>query len=1045
MHNRRWIHILTLILLPVVTFAQGGSTLGSEITKMLPNPAPLAPNAAAIAKYGDYPVSHYTGVPDISIPLYEVKSGSLSIPITLSYHAGGIKYTDQASWVGLGWSLSAGGQVTRQAYGKPDEQFYYHNPFPTSVDICDYAYKSDLANGNKDAQPDLFSYTYPGKSGKFMLTQDTAGVARDYFLIPYEPIKIRDEDYSEAFNWFEITDEAGVVYRFGRDANNVVAADATTDGRGGTYTSAWHLMNMAAPNANDNISISYQDIGMTSTTDINQSFSIVDMCNSFDAEGSCTPNSQPMVSTQNISTTSFQHGPHEILFEGGKVEFIPGGFRSDLLQAKSLAEIKIYGEVRGAYLLKKSIKFVYSYFTNSNGSINLRLKLDGIQMLDASGNVVNQYLFSYFTDTFSWDAPFNSLRRDLWGFYNGATSNTNLIPVMSVNYNPGAGGSSNISIGGAVDRNANITYLKEGVLKKIQFPTGGYTEFDFEEHKYYDGASKSVGGLRVTKITSDDGTGQSPIVKTYKYGLAESGFGEKTFSDRLSHFTNEVTINHRPTSGGEYGYTNRTRTFFSSSMLAMEGNEGSPVLYPSVTEYSGTSTTNIGKTVYEYDGGSFTNPDTDQGIMNSGKTFRSSKSWMRGKLTKKSVYNAAGSLLSKTEIGYQTFQWINKEIGYISAKRIIYTGLYEPGTGQFQHPCLPPNEGYDGAEYLAVPLSQATGAIRQAAVAETVYPEGDSLKFVRTVTATAYDPTYLQPTSVSKSVSNSIDKLITKLKYPFSYTYNNSETGNAKALRLLKEKNIISTPVEQYVLRENSGVISGHVSTFMENPANTSQLVPETIYVLESATPATESSTYTELVSNALSINALFKKRVRLSHTAQGNVKDILRVDNDGDANDMPVTYVWGYNNTHPVAEVKNAGNTEVLVQNFEDIAATAGSAHTGAQYYAGDYTVSFTMPNARSYTIDYWYLQTTWKYIRKTYTGTSMVLNEGGAIDDVRIYPQDALITTWTHDPVYGPTSAIDSNGRTQFYTYDSYGRLQLISDTDQNVVKGYDYHYKN
>jgi YD repeat-containing protein len=72
------------------------------------------------------------------------------------------------------------------------------------------------------------------------------------------------------------------------------------------------------------------------------------------------------------------------------------------------------------------------------------------------------------------------------------------------------------------------------------------------------------------------------------------------------------------------------------------------------------------------------------------------------------------------------------------------------------------------------------------------------------------------------------------------------------------------------------------------------------------------------------------------------------------------------------------------------------------------------------------------------------MTMNEGVAIDDVRIYPADALPVTWTHDPVNGMTSAIDPNGRTQFYTYDSYGRLQLVSDTEKNVVKGYKYHYK-
>jgi len=53
----------------------------------MPQPVPASPNVAALAKFGDYQVSHFTGLPEISIPIFEVKNGSLSIPITLSYHA----------------------------------------------------------------------------------------------------------------------------------------------------------------------------------------------------------------------------------------------------------------------------------------------------------------------------------------------------------------------------------------------------------------------------------------------------------------------------------------------------------------------------------------------------------------------------------------------------------------------------------------------------------------------------------------------------------------------------------------------------------------------------------------------------------------------------------------------------------------------------------------------------------------------------------------------------------------------------------------------
>src|SRR5262245_40303503 len=70
---------------------------------------PPSPTAEAIAKFGEIPVSPYTGIANISIPLYEVKNKELTVPITLAYHSGGVKVEEEASWVGLGWSLLSGG------------------------------------------------------------------------------------------------------------------------------------------------------------------------------------------------------------------------------------------------------------------------------------------------------------------------------------------------------------------------------------------------------------------------------------------------------------------------------------------------------------------------------------------------------------------------------------------------------------------------------------------------------------------------------------------------------------------------------------------------------------------------------------------------------------------------------------------------------------------------------------------------------------------------------------------------------------------------
>src|SRR2546423_9520053 len=81
-----------------------------------------SPTAASLGKYADIPIHYHTGIPEISIPIYTVKSGVLELPISLSYHAGGLKVLEPSSWVGAGWALNAGGVIARTVMGAPDER-----------------------------------------------------------------------------------------------------------------------------------------------------------------------------------------------------------------------------------------------------------------------------------------------------------------------------------------------------------------------------------------------------------------------------------------------------------------------------------------------------------------------------------------------------------------------------------------------------------------------------------------------------------------------------------------------------------------------------------------------------------------------------------------------------------------------------------------------------------------------------------------------------------------------------------------------------------
>ena len=94
---------ITLLVLIIFQISLIGQT--STPPNFPESVVPPSPNAAALGKYGDIPVSLYTGTPNISVPLYNLKSKKMSVPVSLSYHASGIKVDDVASNVGLGWSL----------------------------------------------------------------------------------------------------------------------------------------------------------------------------------------------------------------------------------------------------------------------------------------------------------------------------------------------------------------------------------------------------------------------------------------------------------------------------------------------------------------------------------------------------------------------------------------------------------------------------------------------------------------------------------------------------------------------------------------------------------------------------------------------------------------------------------------------------------------------------------------------------------------------------------------------------------------------------
>ncbi|MGZ5192165.1 MAG: hypothetical protein ACXWCZ_14240, partial [Flavisolibacter sp.] len=67
------------------------------------------------------------------------------------------------------------------------------------------------------------------------------------------------------------------------------------------------------------------------------------------------------------------------------------------------------------------------------------------------------------------------------------------------------------------------------------------------------------------------------------------------------------------------------------------------------------------------------------------------------------------------------------------------------------------------------------------------------------------------------------------------------------------------------------------------------------------------------------------------------------------------------------------------------------------------------------------------------------------GAIDELRLHPQSAHMSTYSYLPLIGMNTESDANNRITYYEYDEFGRLKLIRNEDQNILKVFEYKFSS
>jgi hypothetical protein len=574
-------------------------------------PKPVSPEAATQNRQQDIPVSLYTGTAQVGLPIYTFQEGAISIPIGLSYNASGIKQGEPASWCGLGWSLSAGGQISRMVNGMPDEGVAYAAANAAGLNHSKGYYQVGWNSDNvrDDHEPDVFVLNLNGASYKFGF-----GENRKIHLFNKADVKItpviKRNPYNTNVYWFsgwEVITADGTKYNFGSLTTGPSdlweytvskefgegAPSTTTDDQFKLNPSAWYLQRITSAQGqmvNFNYWYSKHSFWQLAENEVDgiaggAQPSIVQKINRVYVAAPVLRS----IEGQNTQVYFFKEGginftgTTQIPFTNETMPTVttwgdPGlVVRQDLMGWESLNPIysKILQQIR---VVSSGQTLVYDlqhgYFTGSYGSggntlpnnytsaqvgsthLN-RLKLTGLTYPDGT-----TYSFQYY-----YDIPGNfpgtlARGRDHWGYPNGATGSLHLIGLGECQGNPG---------GWAANRTPDAEWSKYGTLQRMTTNTGSETEFIYESHQaltrpiycvdgpYACGSSNyQVGGTRIKAIVAKDLVSGLHSVREYAYtepdGQSSSGFLVMKPVYRFNYPVSEGSCNFAPTTFGYNSY-----------------------------------------------------------------------------------------------------------------------------------------------------------------------------------------------------------------------------------------------------------------------------------------------------------------------------------------------------------------------------------------------------------------------------------------------------------------------------------------------------------
>jgi len=478
--------IVIILFLIFSTIVRGQNSTSNFPTVPVPNFVPPSPEAFSMTKYGDIPINEFTGLLNVSVPIYTYKSGNLKLPISLSYNGAGFKIDDIPTKVGMNWNLNAGGIITRTIKDMPDEKvdslsrIYLSQQEITDQNTPDgtsgAAFLSNIIENTEiDSEADIFNYSFGNYSGSFILDQNLHPI----LLKEESELKISsvDDDLSSS-EAFVITTPDGVQYFFGGTKATEISFSSGNNHQNSYYgVTSYYLTRILDP-INGEILFDYNTAPeQISFLGRNESISFL------------TADNFPLMCRQEMVP------PNTIAYGGETLHVSNCRSLKRIYSSLNNQFINLNYEIVG----DKNILNEIDINSNDNNQVTLlnQIILNYIGLTDFENKkdykrfFLSEVIFNNELKQnpekiqkweFEYESPLSipdrlSFAQDYYGYYNGKDDNTMMLPVEKIDFDY-LGTVSYIFPG--ADRTPNFDTAKMGTLIKVKYPTRGYSTIEYE-------------------------------------------------------------------------------------------------------------------------------------------------------------------------------------------------------------------------------------------------------------------------------------------------------------------------------------------------------------------------------------------------------------------------------------------------------------------------------------------------------------------------------------------------------------------------------------